>query len=114
MIILDHERDLGYLIVNSRTKGWHPEDIGAAVRKKGTTLSKLATDNGRHESLCRAAIRRPSPMGEKIIAAFLNVPPQQLWPERYSKKGERLKTRHVRDGDSQNRHGAHGQNVGAR
>jgi Ner family transcriptional regulator len=114
MIILDHERDLGHLIVNSRTKGWHPEDIGAAVRKKGTTLSKLATDNGRHESLCRAALRRPSPIGEKIISAFLNVPPQQLWPDRYSIGGERLKTRHVRDGSSQNRNDAHRQIVGAR
>ncbi|MFN3582575.1 helix-turn-helix domain-containing protein [Phenylobacterium sp.] len=86
---------------------WHPEDIKAAVRKRGTTLSKLAVDNGGHESLCRAALKRPSPSGERIISAFLDVPPQQLWPDRYSKDGRRLDPRHVRDGDTAKRSQAH-------
>jgi len=95
-------------------KAWHPEDIKAEVRKRGTTLTKLATDHGSHESLCRAALSRPSPAGEQIISAFLNVPPQQLWPTRYGKDGKRLARRHVRDGNTPNRDQTHRQIAGAR
>lgn len=95
-------------------KPWHKEEIKAAVRMRGTTLSKLSTDHGQHESLCRVALKRPSPTGEKIISAFLNVPLHELWPTRYESDGRRIGTRHVRDGDKRNRGDAHRLNVGAR
>lgn len=105
-------KDIRNVMAAEQTEGWHPEDIKAEVRKKGTTLSKLATDHGGAESLCRAALRRPSPQGEKIIAAFLNIPLQVLWPERYAPNGDRV--RHVRDETNQNRDRAHRQIEGAR
>jgi Ner family transcriptional regulator len=89
--------------------GWHPEDIKAAVRKRGATLTELALSAGGDGSVCRAALRRPSPVGERLISSFLGVPPQDLWPDRYSRKGERLPTRHVRDEDKRVRDGAHRQ-----
>jgi len=67
--------------------GWHPEDIKAAVRKRGTTLSQLARDNGLSESTCRCALIRPTLAGERVIAAFLGIPAQALWPSRYERDG---------------------------
>lgn len=94
--------------------GWHPEDIKAAVRKRGTTLTKLATDNDLSDSACRVALVRPLPSGEKVISAFLKVPLQVLWPDRYDQHGRRLSARHVRDQNKRVRSGAHCQNAGAR
>lgn len=90
-----------------QTKVWHPEQIKAAVRMSGKTLSQLAVEHGCAESVCRAALIRSSPTGERIISTFLNVPLYELWPSRYSKAGARLVGRHVRDEDKQNRGGAH-------
>jgi Ner family transcriptional regulator len=74
-----------------------------------TTLSKLATDNGLHESVCRQALIRPTPSGELVISAFLDVPLQELWPERYGPDGRRYATRHVRVENKHDRNGAHRQ-----
>ncbi|MBI6262380.1 helix-turn-helix domain-containing protein, partial [Proteus mirabilis] len=53
----------------SRKSDWHPADIIAALRKRGTTLAN--------------ALSRPWPKGEKIIADFLGVAPSEIWPSRY-------------------------------
>lgn len=90
-------------------KVWHPEDIKAEVRKRGVTLTQLAIQNDCEASVCRAALRRPSPRGEQIISAFLDVPPQQLWPQRYAKNGARRAPRHIRDENSRTREAAHRQ-----
>jgi len=98
---------------SKRAQTWHPEQIKAAVRMRRTTLSKLATDNGLEESACRQALIRPSPSGELVISAFLDVPLQELWPERYGPDGRRYATRHVRVENKHVRDGAHRQIVGA-
>lgn len=72
---------------NAQTKtgaGWHPEQIKAAVRMRGITLSELARRHGYGADACRLALRRPWPRVERIIADELGVPPSQLWPERYA------------------------------
>ncbi len=70
---------------------WHPEDIKAAVRKRGLTLSALAA---RHDmstqAVSRALHERSSARAEKVIADFLGVHPMQIWPSRYDARGERL------------------------
>ncbi|WP_148213403.1 helix-turn-helix domain-containing protein [Rhodospirillum centenum] len=38
-----------------RPKGWHKEDIKAAIRKRGTTVTDLALSNGLGSSTCRVA-----------------------------------------------------------
>jgi len=70
---------------------WHPEDIKAAVRKRGSTLSALAARNGMStQALSRALDERSSARAEKVIADFLGVHPMKIWPSRYDKQGERL------------------------
>lgn len=71
---------------------WHPEDIKAAVRKRGGTLASIARDAGVHKQLLSMCIQsRVSERGDKIIAKFLDVPPHTIWPSRYDSKARRLK-----------------------
>jgi len=72
---------------------WHPEDIKAAVRKRGKTLAQLGRENGVDPSTPRLAARRPCYTGEQIVAGFLGIPPQELWPDRYSEDGQPLHPR---------------------
>lgn len=70
---------------------WHSEDIKAAIRKKGSTLTALARSNGISvQALSRAILERSSARAEIIIADFLGVRPMQIWPSRYDKRGQRL------------------------
>ena len=62
---------------------WHPEDVKAAVRKKGKSLSDLARDYEYSESYLRGTLIRPRPYGEEIIAKFLGIPAAEIWPSRY-------------------------------
>lgn len=86
-------------------KGWHPQDIKSAVWKRGTTLSKLATDNGLKESHCRASLLRSQPEADRVISKFLGVPLHELWPDRYDEEGGQI--RHVRDEPTQDRDAMH-------
>ena len=69
------------------SKGWHPEDVKAAIRKKGKTLKQLAQDSDLSASSIKSALRRPLYCGEQAIAAFLQVEPRVLWPARYDDDG---------------------------
>jgi Ner family transcriptional regulator len=71
----------------------HREDIKAAVRKRGTTLKALALAGGLSESACRKALDVPCPRGEALIAAFLNLPIHEIWPDRYDTRGGRRFTK---------------------
>jgi Ner family transcriptional regulator len=71
-------------------KNMHPEDIKAAVRKTGVTLTELALLHGLSESLTRAALRRPQPSGNQVIAAYLGRPLSELWPEWFDADGNRI------------------------
>lgn len=74
-----------------KDNGWRPEDIKAAIRKTGTTLSKLSLQAGLGESTVRQALLFPScPSGEKAIIKCLGLPPHELWPRRYDKNGNRI------------------------
>lgn len=90
-------------------RGWHAEDIKAAIRKRGRSLKSLALSHDLCESACRAALRRPQPAADKVISEFLGVPLHKLWPDRYGPNGRRLRIRHVRDENKQNRDGSHRQ-----
>jgi Ner family transcriptional regulator len=91
----------------AQRKGWHPEQIKCAIRMRGTTLGKLATDNGMSESACRQALIRSSPAAEAVISSFLNVPLHQLWPDRYAPNGRRYAALHVRVQDNHERNDSH-------
>ena len=64
-------------------KNMHRAYIIAAIREKGSTLAQLSIDAGLHPRTLGNALERKYPTGEKIIADFIGIPPQEIWPERY-------------------------------
>ncbi len=75
----------------------HPEDIKAAVRKAGSTLSALGQQNGlSRQQMSLTLHARVSAKAEKIIADFLGLHPKKIWPSRYDKTGNRLSLTAVR------------------
>ncbi|WBL70971.1 helix-turn-helix domain-containing protein [Serratia liquefaciens] len=69
--------------MNSRNKDWHPADIIAALRKKGTTLAAVSRKAGLSSSTLANALSRPWPKGEWLIAETLDIHPAEIWPSRY-------------------------------
>ncbi len=65
------------------TTDWHPADIIAALRKKGTSLAALSRASGLSSSTLANALTRPWPKGEYLIAEALGVHPSVIWPSRY-------------------------------
>ena len=72
-------------VMNSK-KDWHPADIIAALKKKGTTLSALSRQSGYAPSTLSNALVRPWTKGELIIANALGIEAKRIWPSRYRKK----------------------------
>jgi Predicted transcriptional regulator len=62
---------------------WHPADIIAGLRKKGTTMAAESRKNGLSSSTLANVLSRPWPKGELIIARVLDTEPWIIWPSRY-------------------------------
>lgn len=71
---------------------WHPADIIAALRKSGWSLRRLSIHHGYYHTYLAGAIERPFPKGERLIAAAIGVPPEQIWPSRYAERAARKLT----------------------
>ena len=72
----------------------HPEDIKAAIRKRGSTLSELAEASGmKKQNLAIAMRARTSARAETVIADFLGMPAAKIWPSRYRRDGQRIALR---------------------
>lgn len=72
---------------------WHPADIIAGLKKKGTTLAAVSRNAGLASSTLANTLLRPWPKGEKLIADALETSPENIWPSRYmSRKGKPLLT----------------------
>ncbi|HDL8450354.1 helix-turn-helix domain-containing protein [Pectobacterium versatile] len=67
---------------------WHPADIIAGLRKKGTTLAAVSREAGLASSTLANALTKRWPKGEKLIADALGVSPAEIWPSRYRKSGD--------------------------
>ncbi|WP_429240542.1 helix-turn-helix domain-containing protein [Erwinia aphidicola] len=63
--------------------GLHRAEIVAAIRIKGISIAALSRANGLASSILAIALSRKRPKGEKIIAEYLGLQPQDIWPERY-------------------------------
>lgn len=62
----------------------HQQDILAAIRKRGTTLYALGKAHGyKSPRTLNNVFYMPYPKVEKIIADFLGLPPEEIWPSRY-------------------------------
>ncbi|EJC5331851.1 helix-turn-helix domain-containing protein [Salmonella enterica] len=64
-------------------KDWHPADIIAGLRKRGTSLAALSRQSGLASSTLANALTRHWPKGERLIAEALGVAPEKIWPSRY-------------------------------
>ena len=62
---------------------WHPADIIAALRKKGTTLAAVSREAGLSSSTLANALSRPWAKGELLISNAIGVPATEIWPSRY-------------------------------
>lgn len=62
---------------------WHPADIIAALKKRGTSLADVSRNSGLASSTLTNALNRRWPKGERLIAEALGVAPDKIWPSRY-------------------------------
>lgn len=62
---------------------WHPADIIAGLRKRGTTLAALSRKSGLASTTLSNALSRPWPKGERLIAEALGKRPEEIWSSRY-------------------------------
>ncbi|MFP1786161.1 helix-turn-helix domain-containing protein [Lonsdalea quercina] len=67
---------------------WHPADIIAALKKRGTTLAAVSRNAGLASSTLANALTKHWLKGEKLIAEELGVSPEEIWPSRYRKPEE--------------------------
>ncbi|MGE0416453.1 MAG: helix-turn-helix domain-containing protein [Acetobacteraceae bacterium] len=72
------------------TADWHPADVLASLKKRGTSLAALSVANGYHPTAAGKALKRPWPALEQLIANAVGMAPQQLWPSRYDAEGKPL------------------------
>lgn len=72
----------------------HPEMIKAKLRMAGYTLSDVARITQVDTSTVRLALRKPSLAGEKAIAAIMQKPLHELFPDRWTKDGKRIRPRY--------------------
>ena len=66
---------------------WHKEDIKAEIRKRGSNLHALARENGLVPNHMARSLRLRFPTYHAVIAHFLGVPVQELWPQWYDVDG---------------------------
>lgn len=72
----------------------HPELIRAEIRMRGKTLTDVARLYGTSPQIVSMALREPSLSGEKAISDFLEKPLHELFPERWTKDGKRIRPRY--------------------
>lgn len=68
-------------------EGWHQQDILAAIRKRGATVASLNREHGFKPGVLRTAFYKRWPKGQRIIAAFVERPVEELWPHWYGPGG---------------------------
>lgn len=57
---------------------WHPADIIAGLKKKGTSLAALSRESGLASSTLANALTRHWPKGERLIAEALETRPEAI------------------------------------
>lgn len=74
---------------------WHRADIKARLEKKGYSFARIAKENGYVANATNTVLRRPWPKIERIVAGIIGVKPQTIWPSRYDKAGQPLRTKMI-------------------
>lgn len=68
----------------------HAADIVAALKKCGTNLSRLGLDHGFAESTLRAALHKPHPRAQALIATTIGKSLHEIWPHWFTPAGARI------------------------
>ncbi len=91
------------------TVDWHPAYIAYQIRLCGTSLRRISAAYGYKPNSASAALRKPWPKMERLIAAALGKAPHEIWPSRYdgdgnSKTGPKggYRGKHITRGDAVN------------
>lgn len=66
--------------------GWHPQDIIAEVRKRGSSLQALTRQHGFGRTTLYSSLTRRFPFAHAVIADFLGVTRRELWPQWYDEQ----------------------------
>ncbi|TCL07004.1 helix-turn-helix domain-containing protein [Sodalis ligni] len=68
---------------------WHPADIVAGIKKKGTTMAAISRSAGLASSTLANMLTRHWPKGERLIADVIGKRPEEIWPSRYQMKKDK-------------------------
>lgn len=74
---------------------WHPEDIKAAIRKRGLTLAELCEQMNVPKHSASKALAEPFTKGELAIAEYFDIPVQLLFPTRWTADKKRVRPRYA-------------------
>ena len=69
---------------------WTSNRILCEIHERGMTLEKLAIMHDRNPSTFRHIWKRPNSTNDRIVAEFIGVPVEELWPDRYPRKTSRI------------------------
>ncbi|EPG7298484.1 TPA: helix-turn-helix domain-containing protein [Klebsiella pneumoniae] len=69
--------------MSEKNQDMHAEDIKAAIRKRGVTMSQLSRESGLAGDSLRKTLCIHWPKGERIIGDFIGIEPAAIWPSRY-------------------------------
>ena len=69
---------------NEDLTDWHPETIKAEIHKRGLSFRSLSVQAGYKKDTLKSVIRTPCRPYQQIVADALGVPPETIWPSRYS------------------------------
>ncbi|CAD7055264.1 transcriptional regulator [Pseudorhizobium halotolerans] len=70
----------------AKPQKWDRHAILGELRRRGMTLTRLAELNNVSPGGFRLVWSRPNSKSEAAIAKFLNVPVEELFPDRYPKR----------------------------
>jgi Ner family transcriptional regulator len=76
--------------------GWNPQKILFEVRFKGSNLQRLGMENGFFRHTLHKSLTARFPRAHQVIADFLGVPRQTIWPQFYDAEGNTRSFRQVR------------------
>lgn len=77
-------------------EAWDPQDILFAVRKKGSNLQRLGLNHGFFRHTLHKSLTSRFPRAHQVIADYLGVPRQEIWPQFYHEDGQPKTFRQVR------------------
>ena len=77
------------------TKGLHPEDIKAALRKKYGTVNSFLAAHNRAASNFNRVLKAPTSIPlERLISEAIEIPLHVIWPDRWLPDGRAIGRSH--------------------